>query len=149
MSEFCKQLFMYLAGLDLRCGVWTLQLWCVGSVVTAHGLQSAWALVVAVPGLSCSAARGIFPDQGSNLCPCIGRGIPVHRATRESPLWGFDKAVCLYVQDCFKLLVLISNALLISYTYILLVVAEFGVIFVYGLSYLYRMFAFTDELFCS
>ena len=44
---------------------------------------------------------------------------------------------------------LISNALLISYTYMLLMVAEFGVIFVCGLSYLYRVFAFTDELFCS
>ena len=29
---------------------------CSGSVVVAHGL-------------SCSAACGIFPDQGSNLCP--------------------------------------------------------------------------------
>ena len=86
MSEFFKQLFMYLAGLDLRCGVWTLRLRCVGSVIAAHGLQSAWVSVVAVPGLSCSAARGIFPDQGSNLCLCIGRGIPVHCATRESPL---------------------------------------------------------------
>ena len=32
------------------------QLWHTGSVVMAHGL-------------SCSAACGIFPDQGSNLCP--------------------------------------------------------------------------------
>ena len=31
-----------------------------GSVVVAHGP-------------SCSAACGIFPDQGSNPCPCIGR----------------------------------------------------------------------------
>ena len=74
-----------MAGLDLRCGVWTLQLRCVGSVVAAHGLQSAWASVVAVPGLSCSAARGIFPDQGSNLCPCIGRWIPNCWTTREVP----------------------------------------------------------------
>ena len=35
------------------CGSWALER---GSVVVAHGL-------------SCSAACGIFPDQGSNLCP--------------------------------------------------------------------------------
>ena len=39
-----------------------------GSVVVARGLQSAGSVVV-VHGLSCSAACGIFPDQGSNLCP--------------------------------------------------------------------------------
>ena len=35
------------------------------SVVTAPGLQSTGSVAVA-HGLSCSAARGIFPDQGSN-----------------------------------------------------------------------------------
>ena len=44
------------------------QLWHAGSVVVAHGLQSAGSVVV-VHRLSCSAARGIFPDQGSNPCP--------------------------------------------------------------------------------
>ena len=34
----------------------------------ALGLQSAGSVVV-VNGLSCSPAYGIFPDQGSNLCP--------------------------------------------------------------------------------
>ena len=48
------------------CGL--QQLWHVGSVVVAHGLQSTGSVVV-VHGLSCSAACGIFPDQGSNLCP--------------------------------------------------------------------------------
>ena len=38
------------------------------SVVVARGLQSAGSVIV-VHGLSCSAARGIFPDQGSNPCP--------------------------------------------------------------------------------
>ena len=38
------------------------------SVVAARGLQSAGSVVVA-HGLSCSTACGIFPDQGSNLCP--------------------------------------------------------------------------------
>ena len=36
-------------------------------------------------GLSCSTACGIFPDQGSNPCPCIGRRILNHCATREAP----------------------------------------------------------------
>ena len=38
------------------------------SVVVAHGLWSAGSVVVAY-GLSCSAACGILPDQGSNPCP--------------------------------------------------------------------------------
>ena len=38
------------------------------SVAVARGLQSA-GLVVVAHGLSCSAACGIFPDQGWNLCP--------------------------------------------------------------------------------
>ena len=37
------------------------------SVVAVNRLQSSGTLVV-VPGLSCPAARGIFPDQGSNRC---------------------------------------------------------------------------------
>ena len=44
------------------------QLWHTGSVVVAHGLQSADSAVV-VHGLSCSAACGIFLDQSSNPCP--------------------------------------------------------------------------------
>ena len=43
------------------CGTWA-------SVVAARGLYSAGSVVVA-HGLSCSAACGIFPDQGSNPCP--------------------------------------------------------------------------------
>ena len=43
-----------------------------GSVVVAHGLSR-------------SAACGIFPDQGSNPVPCIGRRILNHCATREAP----------------------------------------------------------------
>ena len=34
----------------------------------AHGLYSPGSVVV-VSGLSCSTARGIFPDHGQNLCP--------------------------------------------------------------------------------
>ena len=43
------------------------QLWLTGSVVVACGLQSTGSVVVA-HGLSCSAACGIFPDQGSKPC---------------------------------------------------------------------------------
>ena len=44
------------------------QLWHVGSVVVARGLQSTGSVVVA-HGFSCSSACGIFLDQGSNVCP--------------------------------------------------------------------------------
>ena len=40
----------------------------MGSVVVARGLWSAGSVVVA-HRLRCSAACGIFPDQGSNPCP--------------------------------------------------------------------------------
>ena len=43
------------------CGAWV-------SVVVARGLWSTGSVVVA-HGLSCSAACGIFPDQGLNPCP--------------------------------------------------------------------------------
>ena len=49
---------------------------CTGEVVVAHGL-------------SCPAACDIFPDQGSNPCPCIGRQILIHCATREGPRQNF------------------------------------------------------------
>ena len=40
----------------------------VASLVAEHRLRRAGSVVVA-HGLSCSAAYGIFPDQGSNPCP--------------------------------------------------------------------------------
>ena len=43
------------------------QLWHVGSVVVARGLQSTGSVVV-VHELSCSTTCGIFADQGSNPC---------------------------------------------------------------------------------
>ena len=61
---------------SLRCVGFSLQwlllfgaraLGAQASVVVARRLWSAGS-VVAVHGLSCSAACGIFPDQGSNLC---------------------------------------------------------------------------------
>ena len=42
-------------------------------------------------GLSCSVARGILPDQGSNLCQYLGRQILCHSATREAPQISFLK----------------------------------------------------------
>ena len=48
------------------CGA--LALGIRASVVVARGLHSTGSLVV-VHGVSCSAARGIFPNQGSNPCP--------------------------------------------------------------------------------
>ena len=67
------------AGTTLRCGVRASHcggfsccraraLGAQASVVVARGLQSAGSVVV-VHGLHCSAACGIFLDQGSNPCP--------------------------------------------------------------------------------
>ena len=47
------------------CGARALGTWA--SVVVARGLCGAGSVVVA-HGLSCSAACGIFPDQGLNPC---------------------------------------------------------------------------------
>ena len=41
----------------------------VASLVCIAWALGAWASVIVAHGLSCSAACGIFPDQGSNLCP--------------------------------------------------------------------------------
>ena len=47
---------------------------CAGYLFSGFSCCGAWALgtrasVVVVHGLSCSAACGIFPNQGSNPCP--------------------------------------------------------------------------------
>ena len=85
---------------SLRCAgfslQWLLLLWSTGSrragfsncgswasVVVVRGLWSTGSVVV-VHGLSCSAACGIFQDQGSNPCPRIGRKILNHCTTRET-----------------------------------------------------------------
>ena len=46
---------------------WLLLLWSMGSRCT--GFSSCGSALVVAHGLSCSAAYGIFPDQGSNPCP--------------------------------------------------------------------------------
>ena len=83
---------LWQAGATLRCSAQTShcglqahvlqQLWSMCSVVVACELQSAGSLGV-TQGFICSMACGIFPDQGLNPCPCIGRWILKHCATRE------------------------------------------------------------------
>ena len=96
LNKFIYFIYLFLAVLGLCCCVWTFSscgergllffavhglliavtslccraraLGARASVVVACGLQSAGSVVVE-HGLSCSAARGIFPDQGSNPCP--------------------------------------------------------------------------------
>ena len=66
-----RRLLIAVASLVVEHGLQTRgfqQLWHAGSVVVARGLQSTGSVVVA-HGLSCSAACGIFPDQGWNPCP--------------------------------------------------------------------------------
>ena len=68
----------------------------------ARGLQSLWhaGSVVVVHGFSCSTACGIFLDQGSNPCPCIGRQILNHCTTREVPpalLFIFFNSTCYFL----------------------------------------------------
>ena len=75
--------YLLLPALGLHCRTWVFSsygelgllstvprhLIAVASLVVEHGLQGAWALEVGVHRLSCSVGRGIFPDQGLNLCP--------------------------------------------------------------------------------
>ena len=71
------------------------QLWHMGSVVVAHGLQSAGSVVVA-HGLSCSAACGIFPDQGSNPCPLHWQADSQPLRHQGSPALYYLKAFLFY-----------------------------------------------------
>ena len=63
----------------------------VVSLVAEHELQGEQASVAAAHGPSHSAACGIFPDQGSNPCPCTGRLILNHWATRKVPAPSFNR----------------------------------------------------------
>ena len=73
--------YVFVAVLGLRCCEWIVvvtrrgysrvavcRLLNAGPSVATLGLQSTGS-IVAAPGLSCSRACGIFPDQGSNLHP--------------------------------------------------------------------------------
>ena len=66
------------------------QLWHVGSVVVARGLQSTGSVVVA-HGLSCSVACGTSRTMARTRVPCIGRRILNRCATREVPVVQFLK----------------------------------------------------------
>ena len=63
-------------------------------LLQSTGSRRAGSVVVA-PGLSCSAACGIFPDQGSNPCP-------LHWQVDSQPLrhQGSPLSVCLYGPLC-------------------------------------------------
>ena len=54
-------------GAALHWGAWASH--CGGFSCCRPRALGIRASVVAAQGLSCSAARGIFPDQGLNLCP--------------------------------------------------------------------------------
>ena len=78
------------------CGAWALDVWA--SVVVARGLQSTVSVVV-VHGLSCSAACGILPDQGSNPCP-------LHWQVDLQPLHHQGSPTSLFIvrrKECVKL----------------------------------------------
>ena len=57
-----------------------LSLQSTGSRCTGFSSCSTWASAVVMHRLSCSAARGVFLDQGSNLCP-------LHRQAESHPLY--------------------------------------------------------------
>ena len=67
--------------------VWLLLLQNTGSRQTGFSIFGSWALgagsVVVAHKISCSAARGIFPDHALNLILCIGRWILNNWNTRD------------------------------------------------------------------
>ena len=74
------------------CGAWA-------SVAVARGLYSAGSVVVA-HGLSCSAACGIFPSQGLNLCPLHWQvdSQPLHH--QRSPTHVYFKLLQYFFKQC-------------------------------------------------
>ena len=98
------------AGFSLRwlscCRARALGVWA--SVVVAHGLQSA-GLVVVAHRPSCSAACGILPDQGLNLCllhwqvdsqPLHHQGSPLACKFQNQLVYFSRKAYWHYNRDC-------------------------------------------------
>ena len=67
------------------CGSWAL-----GAVFSSCGM---WASVVVALGLRCSAACGIFPDQGSNPCP-------LHRQADSYPLRHQENPASRFKKNC-------------------------------------------------
>ena len=60
-------LWLWRAGAALRCGARAFH--CGGFSCCGAGALGAWASVVVAHRLGCSAACGIFPDQGLKACP--------------------------------------------------------------------------------
>ena len=85
------------------------------------------------------------------MSPPLAGGFLSTVPTRSLPCEALIKYVYVYTYTgLFQVAgVVISNALPISYIYILLTIAEFSVICVWVISYLHCVFAFIDELFCS
>ena len=65
------------------------------SVVVALGLQRTGSIVV-VHGLSHPVACGIFPDQGLNPCPLIGRQILYHQGS-PNVIFGFKRKITVRI----------------------------------------------------
>ena len=69
---FSQYLFIFMAVLSLRSYSLVVMsgFLIVGNFLVGEPrLPGPWALVVVVHGFSCTAACGIFPDEGSNPCP--------------------------------------------------------------------------------
>ena len=86
-------LFIYfVAALGLHCCARASH--CDGFSCCGARALGAQASVVVARGLSCSAACGIFPDQGSTPCPLFWQEDLNHWTAREvPPCWFYIKAV--------------------------------------------------------
>ena len=75
-----------------HCRVWALGAWA--SAVVAHGFTScsSWTLEhsCGTHGLSSSAACGVFPDQGSNLCLLFWQVDSLLVSHQGSPILGLN-----------------------------------------------------------
>ena len=85
---FSSWFFFFPAVLGLRCHTWgfpSCSEW--GQLfIAVCGLLTVVASLVGEKGFTCSMAQGIFPDQGLNPCPCIGRQILKSLDYQGSPL---------------------------------------------------------------
>ena len=80
--------------LERRLSLCGSRLWNPGSVLGAPGLWSAGSVLV-LQGLSCSAVRGILPDQGPNPCLLHWQGDSLPLSHQESPCLAFGKMSCV------------------------------------------------------
>lgn len=82
MFEFCIWLLGSLCGTGFSLAAVSRV-----ALVAVPGLPLRWPLVV--QGLQLLQACGIFPDQGSNLCLCIGRQTLLNHWTSRKSSWCF------------------------------------------------------------